>query len=85
MNTSNTVASILKGYAWLNAFAGVIASFYMMQERIDGIFVFFVFVAILISSFVIYAVGEVVQILHEIRENTAEKKTPFISDELPDL
>ena len=57
----------------------------MLRGRADGIIVFFVFVAILVSSFIIYAVGEVVQILHEIRENTRDTNTPVISDELPDL
>lgn len=75
MNTNNIVSSILKGYAWFNALAGLIISLVMLDSYVEGITVLFIFCIIVASSFVIDAFGEVIQLLHEIKENTAKSAT----------
>ena len=69
-NSSNTVADVLKGYGILNAVVGVIAGAVLLSEEstLAGI----VFIAVvLVASFGIYAFGEVVELLHQIKMNTA--------------
>ncbi|WP_455558148.1 hypothetical protein [Agathobaculum hominis] len=65
----NTVAKILKIYAVLNALAGVFLGFYMSKEFIPEYC--FVFAgACIVASFGIYAFGEVVQLLQDIKDGT---------------
>lgn len=69
-NSSNTVADVLKGYGILNAVVGVIAGAVLLSKEstLAGI----VFIAVvLVASFGIYAFGEVVELLHQIKMNTA--------------
>ena len=87
MNTSssrNSVAAILYGYAWLNASCGIIGAVLMAYADIEGIIIAVELAAIIVASFLIYALGEIIQLLHEIKLNTARAADP-ISDELPDL
>ena len=69
-NSSNTVADVLKGYGILNAVAGVIVGLVLLSK--ESTLVGIVFIAIvLVASFGIYAFGEVVELLHQIKMNTA--------------
>lgn len=93
-NSSNTVADVLKGYGILNAVAGVIVGLVLLSK--ESTLVGIVFIAIvLVASFGIYAFGEVVELLHQIKMNTtvnslseksgivAEKSSLF--EDLPNL
>lgn len=87
MNTEspkNTVAVILHGYAWFNAFCGIIAAILMAYADIKGLIIAVELAAILVASFLVYALGEIIELLHEIKLNTARDADP-IPDELPDL
>lgn len=84
MNSRNTVATILQCYAWLNAFAGLVVAGMMLNSNIEGIIAFFVFCLVLMASFVIYAFGEAIQLLHDIKENTSRKADQAIT-ELEDI
>lgn len=65
----NTVAKILKIYAVINALAGVFLGFYIAQELIPE-FCFVFAGACIVASFGIYAFGEVVQLLQDIKDGT---------------
>lgn len=86
---NNRVASILKFYAVLNGLVWVIIGIYSIDSNYYG-FEFLWLVEIcagLFVSFMIYAFGEVVGILDDIRSNTRKPESVSKSsdDELPDL
>lgn len=62
----NTVAAILQGYAIVNALAGLILAFVIEDVGI------LVFLLTLLASFLLYAFGEVIQLLHAIMLNTSK-------------
>ncbi len=66
----NTVAKIFKGYAIVNFIAGMII-FLAMEAFEDGILGILCLAGLLVVCFCIYAVGEVVQLLEDIKQNTA--------------
>lgn len=91
--TQNTVAKTFKVYAILNAVAcfvimyALIAGYYL-----DTIGVILWIAASIVVNFGIYAIGEVIQILDDIKQNTAKSVRESISedtlsatDELPEL
>lgn len=69
----NTVAKILKIYAVINAICSLILGLYFRGESdspiIIGICIYFIATAI-VASFGIYAFGEVVQLLQDIKDST---------------
>lgn len=82
-NSSNTVADVLKGYGILNAVAGVIVGLVLLSK--ESTLVGIVFIAVvLVASFGIYAFGEVVELLHQIKMNTAvnslSKKSGIVAE-----
>ena len=73
MKSKNTVAQVLKVYAIINFIAGIILSIVIGKNiDIDGIGIYF-FAASLVINFVIFAFGEVVQLLHDIKINTSNQ------------
>ena len=87
MKSKNTVAQVLKIYAVINFIFGIILSISIGKNiDIDGIGIYF-FAASLVINFVIFAFGEVVQLLHDIKINTSNHATSSstTSDELPEL
>ena len=87
MKSKNTVAQVLKIYAIINFIVGLILSIVISRNvDIDGIGIYF-FAASLVINFVIFAFGEVVQLLHDIKINTSNHATSSstTSDELPEL
>lgn len=67
----NKVANILKNYAWLNACCGVLLGggyFGLYEEEIGLAIMAIAIVAVV--SFGIYAFGEVIQLLQDIKDNT---------------
>ena len=83
MKAKNKVAKLLQGYACLNAGCGVLLAGFLI-DSIGGMLAFCVGFACLISSFLIYALGEVVELLNQIKENTA-KAPEKIEEELPEI
>lgn len=85
LNTKNIVAKILQIYACVNAVGGVIIAF-MLAENLDGIVAFMVFAIVLVSSFFIYALGEIIELLNEIKTNTKTSNEKVeVVEELPEI
>ena len=73
MKSKNTVAHVLKVYAVINFIACIILSFIIGKDiNIDGIGIYF-FAVSLVTNFAIFAFGEVVQLLHDIKSNTSNQ------------
>ncbi len=68
-NEKNTVASVLQVYAIINAICGLFLAL-SMADYYSGAAVFLLFAATLVASGFIYALGEVIKLLHEIKLNT---------------
>jgi len=88
MNSKNLVAKILQIYAIVNAAAGLILALLINSEYYwfyDARPLFFLFLgAVLVSSFAIYAVGEIIELLNQIKLNTSSNAGAAM-DDLPDL
>ena len=80
----NGVASGLKVYAVLNALAGIVLAIVWAIDDVNTMIISIELAAILVASMLIYALGEIVDLLHAIKINTARSAEP-IPDELPDL
>lgn len=80
----NGVASALKVYALMNAFAGIVLAIVWAFDDVNSMIISIELAAILVASFLIYALGEIIDLLHAIKLNTARTADP-IPDELPDL
>ena len=82
MSKTNTVAKITKWYAIINAAVCVLFAFNIGLDEILG-------VAVLAAGFVvnfgIYALGEVIQLLEDIKNNTAKGTEQITVDEIPDI
>ena len=65
----NTVAKVLQIYAIINAIFGLILAFRVGADYAGGIG-FLLFCSVLVASGFIYAFGEVIKLLHEIKLNT---------------
>lgn len=89
LKSKNVVAKILQVYAYLNTAAGVIVALLLGKElgKLDTAVATYVaiyfFAAVLVASFLIFALGEIIDLLQNVKENTSKKVE--ISDELPDL
>ena len=68
-NEQNTVAIVLQVYAIINAICGLILAFLVGDYYYGGIG-FLLFCSVLVASGLIYAFGEVIKLLHEIKLNT---------------
>lgn len=79
---NNTVAKIFKIYAILNAVACFIFMYVLIAaDYLDTLGVIIWLAASTVINFEIYAVGEVIQILDDIKQNTASE--PFREAALP--
>lgn len=94
MQNKNVVATVLKIYAIVNAIAGLFMFFSMLDSAVSLVeslsFVFFGLC--LVFSFGIYAFGEVVQLLQDIKDNTqgradsiSKNISNVSSDDLPNI
>ena len=89
----HTVAKIFKIYAILNAVACFIFMYVLIAaDYLDTLGVIIWLAASTVINFEIYAVGEVIQILDDIKQNTAKsacgsisEDTLSVTDELPEL
>lgn len=68
---SNMVANVFKIYAAVNFVAGFILT---LKMELEGDFLLVALAIMLITSFCIYAAGEVIQLLDDIKQNTANNK-----------
>ena len=71
----NKVAAFLKAYAVVNAVCGVLLVLFVMIE-LDPFLSVLIFFGTALASGLIYAVGEIVDLLEEIRWNTRPKDPP---------
>ena len=71
----NKVAAFLKAYAVVNAVCGVLLVLFVMIE-LDPFLSVLIFFGTALASGLIYAVGEIVDLLEEIRWNTRSKDPP---------
>ena len=82
LKSNNIVAKILQVYAYLNAAAGLILAL-LLNKELGAVVAWFIFAAVLVASFFIFALGEVIDLLQNLKDNTSKKAE--ISDELPEL
>lgn len=82
LKSDNVIARILQVYAYLNAAAGAVLALQLNKE-LGAIVAWFIFAAVLIASFFIFALGEIIDLLQNVKDNTNGKQE--IMDELPDL
>ena len=78
LKTKNQVAKILQIYACVNAVAGLIFSCTIGDE-----IAIIIFAITLIASFLIYALGEIIELLNQIKENTSNKHENI--EEIPEI
>ncbi len=82
LKSHNIVAKILQVYAYVNAAAGMILTLSLVA--VWGAVAAAIFFAIsLVVNFLIFALGEIIDLLQTIKENT--NGTQAVMDELPDL
>ena len=90
----NIVAQILKIYAIVNAVVGLFIFLSMQESYVDSIesLSFVVLGACIVVSFGIYAFGEVIQLLQDIKDNTqgtinsvSKSSDNNVSDDLPNI
>lgn len=82
LKSHNIVAKILQVYAYVNAAAGMLLTLSLVA--VWGTVAAAIFFAIsLVVNFLIFALGEIIDLLQTIKENT--NGTRAVMDELPDL
>ena len=66
-NGKNIVASIIKGIAVISAIAGVIVGLVSIDALNSGVIAAVIIISSIISSIFIYALGEIIQLLEDIK------------------
>lgn len=82
LKSHNIVAKILQVYAYANAAAGMILTLSLVEDWGAVVAAIF-FASSLVVNFLIFALGEIIDLLQTIKENT--NGTQAVMDELPDL
>lgn len=82
LKSNNIVAKILQVYAYVNAASGLILAL-ALNEELGAAVAWVVFVLTLVASFFIFALGEIIDLLQNLKENTNERQE--VIGELPDL
>ena len=82
MKSNNIVAKILQVYAYVNAASGLILALALNKE-LGAVLAWIMFALVLVASFLIYALGEIIDLLQNLKENTNGGRE--VSDELPEL
>lgn len=84
LKSHNIVAKVLQVYAYVNGAAGIVLTLLLNKElRLGAVAVSIILAAVLVVNFFIFALGEIIDLLQTLKENTRKKGE--ISDELPDL
>ena len=82
--SNNIVAKVLQVYADLNAAAGFVLTLLLNKELdLGAVAVSIILATVLVVNFFIFALGEVIDLLQNLKDNTSKKAE--IPDELPDL
>ena len=82
MKSNNIVAKILQVYAYVNGVAGIILAL-LLVEDLGALVAAVVFASVLVVNFLIFALGEIIDLLQNLKENTNGGRA--VSDELPEL
>ena len=82
LKSHNIVAKILQVYAYVNGAAGMILTLSLVADWGSVVAAIF-FASSLVVNFLIFALGEIIDLLQTIKENT--NGTRAVMDELPDL
>lgn len=82
LKSHNIVAKILQVYAYVNGAAGMILTLSLVEDWGAVVAAIF-FASSLVVNFLIFALGEIIDLLQTIKENT--NGTQAVMDELPDL
>lgn len=85
LKSHNIVAKILQVYAYVNGAAGMLLtlSLVALVEDWGAVVAAIFFASSLVVNFLIFALGEIIDLLQTIKENTNGTQT--VMDELPDL
>ena len=84
MNRKNLVAKIMQIYAIVNAVAGAIVMI-LIADSLEWTVALVWFALVLVVSFFIYAFGEIIELLTEIKINTSSSAPIDESFELPEI
>ena len=86
----NSVANILKNYSYINGAVGIILAL-ILWEELEILSILIISMVIFIN-FLIYALGEVIELLYQIKINTGKTCDNMIvnnrqteDDELPEI
>lgn len=82
LKSHNIVAKILQVYAYVNGAAGMILTLSLVEDW-GAVAAAIFFASSLVVNFLIFALGEIIDLLQTIKENT--NGTRAVMDELPDL
>lgn len=82
LKSNNIVAKILQVYAYVNAASGLILALALNKE-LGAVLAWIMFALVLVASFLIFALGEIIDLLQNLKENTNGGRE--VSDELPEL
>ena len=91
--TQNTVAKVFKVYSGVNSIACILLLFILAGTTGISDVAGSIWIAVsIVVNFGIYAIGEVIQLLDDIKQNTAKARndadvgsTAVVADELPEL
>ncbi len=82
LKSNNIVAKILQVYAYVNGVAGIILAL-LLVEDLGALVAAIVFASVLVVNFLIFALGEIIDLLQNLKENTNGGRE--VNDELPEL
>ena len=82
LKSHNIVAKILQVYAYVNGAAGIILALLLIKDW-GAVLAAIFFAMVFVVNFLIFALGEIIDLLQTIKENT--NGTRAVMDELPDL
>lgn len=69
LKSNNIVAKILQVYAYVNGVAGIILAL-LLVEDLGALVAAIVFASVLVVNFLIFALGEIIDLLQNLKENT---------------
>ena len=83
--SDNGIASTLKVYGFLNGAAAVVLAIFLGTQLESIVLSILVLGAGIPASFMIYAFGEVLQLLHEIKQKVAQIKSVAVTSNVVSL
>ena len=74
LKSNNIVARILQVYAYVNAAAGFILTLLINKElELDAVVLSIILASVLVVNFLIFALGEIIDLLQNLKDNTDKK------------